>query len=646
MFRWLVALVAWLVLMTNVCAQTASQYAKAEDGNSAMPDRKTLLRRVWNYPDSILNISSTDGDDGQPKSSEDKAEAASSERYDIEVQRRNVLMYVMPHMTRLAYRRQRHFIGRPLSPVRPFLTPNIYAATLVEDRLLSPFHRGNRHYYRYHIAPADSGRVELFFTPKIRNTQTVAGHATLCAATGQVLSTAFRGEYGLMRFELRLTMGQEGRSSLAPDRCDVDSRIRFLGNRVRVRSIPRDSVIPESQTPSSTEGLQGDSSHQAPIINRHSTFDAVWDAIDDNLLSRIRLDFGNPERHQFTIGPLFNPLYMSFSSSNGVVYKLNTEFRYRTSHYREFYVALKGGYSFRQRRLYFQAPVRYTFNRKHEAYVQASVANGNHITNSTLLDQLKALPQNDTVRFDTMQLDYFRDLALRLTLHYAFSPRLAITAGAVYHRRSAVTKESFHDFGEPAVYHTFAPVVGLTFRPPGTKGLVLQADYEYGMKNVFSSDIEYNRFEADASYTLALPCTRRLTLRVGSGLYASRKHGMYFIDYDHFTRNSLSGGWKDDAVDFKLLDSHWFNASDYYFRLGGIYESPLLLLTHLPLVGRFVERERIYFNSLAVRHLAPYTEIGYTLRNHVFSAGVFAAFSRHGFEDFGLSFGLELFEGW
>lgn len=625
-------LLLWMTA-TGVCAQKNHIHKAADAEASGMPDRKTLLQRIWHYPDSVLGKDTdTIGDTLQP-AADKQAPPAASDLYSIEVQHRNILMLAMPHMARLAYRRQRHFIGRPLRPVRPFLTPNIYGTTLVADNLLSPFHHSNRIYYRYRILPADSGRVELLFTPKIRNTQTVSGRATLLAATGQVLSTTIQGEYGLLRFDLDLTMGQAGRQSLKAERCDVDSRIRFLGNRVRVRSVPADSIAPDT----------ADVKRRPTQAN---TADAVWEVIDDNLLSRIRLDFGNPERHQFTIGPLFNPLYMSYSSSNGVVYKLNTEFRYCTSHYREFYAALKGGYSFRQRRLYFQAPVRYTFNSDHEAYVQASVSNGNHITNSTLLDQLKALPQNDTVRFDTMNLDYFRDLALRLTTHYAFSQRLAVTLGAVFHRRSAVTKESFHRVGEPAVYHTFAPLVGITFRPAGNHGPVFQADYEHGMKGIFRSNIEYDRAELDASYTLALPCTRRLTMRFGSGMYASRKHGMYFIDYDHFSRNHLSGGWIDDAVDFKLLDSHWFNASDYYLRLGAIYESPLLMLAHMPLVGRFVERERIYFNTLAVRHLAPYSEIGYTLRNHVFSAGVFASFSRHGFEDFGLSFGLELFEGW
>ena len=97
---------------------------------------------MWQYPDSILRQTLTDG--SQDSTPDSLVQPTSSDQYDIDVQRRNFLMYTMPHMARLAYRRQRHFVGRALRPMRPFLTPNIYGATLVAGNLLSPFHYSNR----------------------------------------------------------------------------------------------------------------------------------------------------------------------------------------------------------------------------------------------------------------------------------------------------------------------------------------------------------------------------------------------------------------------------------------------------------------------------------------------------------------------
>lgn len=48
-----------------------------------------------------------------------------------------------------------------------------------------------------------------------------------------------------------------------------------------------------------------------------------------------------------------------------------------------------------------------------------------------------------------------------------------------------------------------------------------------------------------------------------------------------------------------------------------------MLLSRIPYVGRFMEIERIYINTLFVEHLHPYVEYGYGFTNRFFSMGIF-----------------------
>ena len=161
------------------------------------------------------------------------------------------------------------------------------------------------------------------------------------------------------------------------------------------------------------------------------------------------------------------------------------------------------------------------------------------------------------------------------------------------------------------------------------------------------SDSRYTRWEFDGSYIHRMKCMRSLSLRLGGGFYSSKGTNQYFLDYSNFRDNNIPGGWNDDwSGGFELLNSNWYNASDYYVRANMTYESPLMLLSWLPWVGRIVEKERIYCSSLIVRHLHPYMEYGYGFTNRLFSMGIFAAMRNTQFDGMGFKFGFELFSRW
>ena len=121
----------------------------------------------------------------------------------------------------------------------------------------------------------------------------------------------------------------------------------------------------------------------------------------------------------------------------------------------------------------------------------------------------------------------------------------------------------------------------------------------------------------------------------------------YFMDYTNFCDNNLPEGWEDHwSGNFQLLDGKVYNESNFYFRQNISYESPLLFATWLPYVGKYIEKERLYFSSVIVQHARPYFELGYGLTNRYVSIGLFASFYNTKFQKAGITFDFELFKRW
>ena len=175
---------------------------------------------------------------------------------------------------------------------------------------------------------------------------------------------------------------------------------------------------------------------------------------------------------------------------------------------------------------------------------------------------------------------------------------------------------------------------------------MLTVNYERGLKDILNANMDYERWELDASFLHKMSRLRVLNSRVGTGFYTLRSSN-YFVDYTNVRDNNLPSGWEDDwSGQFQLLNSRWYNESDYYLRAHVSYESPLLALSHLPLIGRYFETERIYLSALSIEHTRPYYEVGYGFTNRFFSTGLFASFLGGHFQKFGCKFTIEIFRRW
>lgn len=663
---------------------------------SSAATRDEVLSRLYAYPTTLKRL---DGD---------TLSVNSYGKGTINIDRKNAMLYLVPALFYLAKDGDRQFFYEIYSKLRltsgnlvdrsdqillttlykrrrildnlsSYQLPYIYKEAMVNGNILSPFVAANRTYYRLRMVDNDDGTSTLRFRGRQRNTQLVNGYALIDNATGRVVSFQMEGEYDMIHFFIDGKMGNEGIMSLYVCQAKLRAKISFMGNKISVTNehvIGALASLPDSLRNNGSHELM-DSIRALPLtvkekaiihdydsvrMSKDSTATATpskrnlwkrvfWDAIGENLITKIRTNFGPNKQGSFRVGPLFNPLYFGYSSNKGITYKLDLRGRYNFSDNSNLAVRIRGGYRFQRHQLYYSIPITFTWDQKRNAYIKFEFRNGNRINNSKILDKLKEVRRNDSINWDNMNLQYFRDRNVNLVANYDFSPHFSVNGGIVVHKRTAINSQAYEDLDQPKSYKTVAPNIELTYRPWGWKGrMAITADYERGVKGLLGGEINYERWEFDASWVKDLKAKRSLSLRTGAGFYTAKSGdngGVYFLDYANFQENNMPGGWNDDwSGEFELLNSNWYNSSSYYLRSNATYQSPFLLLSWVPVLGRIMESERIYFNTLTVSKLNPYVEVGYGFTNRVFSMGVFTGFSPHSFQGVGLKFGFELFNNW
>ena len=649
-----------------------------------------LLQRIFRYM-SVIDTCS-----------QEPTTSFAYQKYILQTRRRNAILLSVPTMYAVAHSGEREYVGEAYDRVTSrglndfdvtrilerttvprgrhtmptllqYLTPRMYEKVLIDRHILSPFHRSNRNYYRYRLDKVVRDTAYLCFRPRVNNTQLVSGQARVMIWSGRIIDAELQGEYDMIRFHLSVTMGRNGIRSLIPDGCRLDATFRFLGNDLHMDYLVRynlpamlaDSITDRNDTAAIarirpmplTAYEQGvfarkyaaDSiaAENAAAKRRNKTAARwMWDNIGERLLTRTKSNFGTHDQGYFRISPLLNPLYLGYSGRRGLTYKLDIRGNYYFSPNSLIETRFKAGYSFKQRQFYFSIPLTYYFDRQRDGFVRAEVGNGNHITNSLVADAIKN-ERRDSINWDGMGLDYFRDMYAKVTASYSPLSWLTVEAALVTHRRTAINKAAFREVNLPIHYTSTAPMLELRIHPWGRTGPVFAADYERSFRGFMGANITYERYEFDAQYNLHLSPLSAVQTRFGTGFYTHRGEDWYFLDYTNFHDSNIPGGWNDGwANNFELLNSNWYNASDYYIRTNVTYESPLLALSWIPLAGRFIEKERIYVNVLHVRRLHPYIEWGYGFATRAFSIGLFVGQQNGKFEGFGCKFGFELFRQW
>lgn len=555
--------------------------------------------------------------------------------------------------------------SRTMPVMTKYIIPNLYGVSVFNEHILSPFNASNRKFYRYRFETLDSQLVRVRFRPRVNSTQLIRGNAIVEEATGRIRNAVFIGEFDMLSFNVNVLM--EDDNSILPKSCKTEARFKFMGNNIETRldvNYNCNTPLPDSLgnisdfeqmahiRPDSLSGyesyiyrkyyeekLKPDTTKSEKRKNKLK--EIAWDIVGDHVLNSTGAQTSNAF---VRLSPLLNPLYLSYSHSHGISYKMNINAQYNFSSNKYISFNPHIGYNFKIHKMYFNSPIRYNYNVKRNYWVELTWRNGNRITNSDVLDKIKN-ESRDTIDFSALDLDYFDDEMLQLSNNIDLGEKASVTVGCVYHLRKAVNKVKMEELGKPSAYRSFAPQLTLQYRPY-RHGPVFTMNYERSLRGILRSNMEYERYELDASFNKRLRSLRRYSLRLGGGFYTNRSTD-FFVDFANFCDNYLPGDRDDDWTgQFQLLNSQWYNSSRYYLRANASYESPLLLLTWLPFVGKYIETERLYASALQIEHTGPYLEIGYGLTNRYFSIGLFGSLLNGKFHEFGSKFTFELFRKW
>ena len=556
----------------------------------------------------------------------------------------------------------RHRTAMP--PLLEFTTPDFYDVTLYPDHTLSPFHYANRFFYHYHVDQQLGDCALVHFRPRTPNTQLVTGHAVVNNKTGQLQSVQLEGEFDMISYKVSALMSKDENYSQLPERCSTDAVFRFAGNRVtanlltvyncpetlpdtlievrdrarmeQLRPLPltqEDAAIYRQYDENVARSL---SEEPKDTVKRHDWLKEIgWDIIGYNLIKGNRTDIGHVSMR---FSPLLHPQYFGYSHKHGLSYKLKFGLQYTWNSHR--YLTLKPelGYNFKLNQFFYTVPLRMNYNPKRNGYAELKWANGNHTSNNILENDFRKKMK------DSINMPEYKDMYIRAINNVVAYDWLEIMSGIIFHKRTALDRALMKAAGLDDEFRSFGPMLSVKLSP-WHDGPTLTANYEQGLR-MMGANMTYGRCELDASYLRRMKCMRILNLRAGTGFYTHRSSD-YFVDYTNFRDNNLPTGWEDDwSGQFQLVNSRWYNESDYYVRGHASYESPLLALSHMPLIGRYIESERLYFSALSIQHTRPYWELGYGLSNRLFSVGLFGGFLGSEYQSFGCKITIEIFRRW
>ena len=570
-----------------------------------------------------------------------------------------------------------------ITDVMDYLNMNIYSSSLMSDKLLSPLDKKSSRYYHYLLdsiaGPPDCQRYKILIIPKFRGTQLVSGYMWVSDQIWTIRELYIEGVYDVIRFKVRVKMGEEGDVEFLPVQFDLNLVFKFIGNHLEMdmgawlkyneikfyegaarrksqkkhrhdltesykltcdseqlitdkekfnelRPIPL-SALEDSLYRS--YALRQDTLLRVPKKkkNEHLEF---WGELGDMLISSYNVNLSS--MGSVRCSPLINPVLLDYSHSRGFSYKQKFKYSRLFHDGRILRISPQIGYNFTHKELYVKADADWQYWPEKQASFEVSVGNGNRIYSSVVLDQLKQLPDS-TFNFDQLELDYFKDVYLNLFHNIEIVNGLFIKAGVSVHWRYLINNSKVilekplpdKDWaalrGIRSEYNSFAPRIRIEWTP----GMYYYMNGRRKM-NVGSSMptfmLDYERgikgvFKSTGAH-------ERWEFDIQQNLKLS---GIRSIGY------RIGGG----------MDGRWYNSSRQYWRGNFTYESPFILLKPLNRWLGLVQQERLYGGILFMPHLNPYIELGYGIGTHIFDVGAFVSTINGQFDTFGFKFTFELF---
>ena len=414
-----------------------------------------------------------------------------------------------------------------ITDVMDYLKINIYSSSLMPDKLLSPLDKKSSRYYHYLLdsiaGPPDCQRYKILIIPKFRGTQLVSGYMWVSDQIWTIRELYIEGVYDVIRFKVRVKMGEEGDVEFLPVQFDLNLVFKFIGNHLEMdmgawlkyneikfyegaarrksqkkhrhdltesykltcdseqlitdkekfnelRPIPL-SALEDSLYRS--YALRQDTLLRVPKKkkNEHLEF---WGELGDMLISSYNVNLSS--MGSVHCSPLINPVLLDYSHSRGFSYKQKFKYSRLFHDGRILRISPQIGYNFTHKELYVKADADWQYWPEKQASFEVSVGNGNRIYSSVVLDQLKQLPDS-TFNFDQLELDYFKDVYLNLFHNIEIVNGLFIKAGVSVHWRYLINNSKVilekplpdKDWaalrGIRSEYNSFAPRIRIEWTP-------------------------------------------------------------------------------------------------------------------------------------------------------------------------------------
>ena len=414
-----------------------------------------------------------------------------------------------------------------ITDVMDYLNMNIYSSSLMSDKLLSPLDKKSSRYYHYLLdsiaGSSDCQRYKILIIPKFRGTQLVSGYMWVSDQIWTIRELYIEGVYDVIRFKVRVKMGEEGDVEFLPVQFDLNLVFKFLGNHLEMdigawlkyneikfyegaarrksqkkhhhdltesykltcdseqlitdkekfnelRPIPL-SALEDSLYRS--YALRQDTLLRVPKKkkNEHLEF---WGELGDMLISSYNVNLSS--MGSVRCSPLINPVLLDYSHSRGFSYKQKFKYSRLFHDGRVLRISPQIGYNFTHKELYVKADADWQYWPEKQASFEVSVGNGNRIYSSVVLDQLKQLPDS-TFNFDQLELDYFKDVYLNLFHNIEIVNGLFVKAGVSVHWRYLINNSKVilekplpdKDWaalrGIRSEYNSFAPRIRIEWTP-------------------------------------------------------------------------------------------------------------------------------------------------------------------------------------
>ena len=588
-----------------------------------------------------------------------------------------------------------------------FLKNNTYNPKIVDKQILLPWMKGAAKYYRYeYLSQIDTlNRVihRIKVAPKVKSLQLVSGTFSVVDGQWTIYSYSIKGKWEFSRFEIATDFEIGGEAFLMPLKTDVYFKTQLLGNETEshyfvafdytslkrkhleqnretinydlsnyfpttVDSLPfvKDEIFwaenrKVSLTPEEKTHLMSSDSAKSPASD-------LWTKllnIPKGIITPRRFDYNESK---MSYSGLLNPFKLAYSKWDGVVYwqQFRIFKRYETGQEIQFRPDL--GFLFQRRQVYFNTPVYWLFQPRKFGEISFNFGNRNQTYSSKFIDLItNEIP--DSIRFEDLNLDYFRRFKMSLEGKYEIYNGLIFRGGAYYDwyipirkkkdqesvlRSSLGITEEVKDLIDEN-YKAFAPAIGLIWTPRpyyrfngkrkeylGSHFPTFSIEYVWGLNKFLGSNSNYSKVETDIQQKIPTGLMNSIQYYIGMGKFLNTR-SVYFANFNYFQRHNFPQSWEDPIGGvFHLLEGEWYDAANSYVQAHLMYEFPSTILRWFRGISKDIFKERIYISQLYTPVRPFYTEVGYGVGNFIGNAGVFVSLRHLKYEAVGVKFAFEL----